>query len=234
MATNTEHLGLYDSRYEHGSCGIGAVVNISGRQDHSIIEYGKEILLNLRHRGAAGADEVTGDGAGILFLIPHKFFQAECRRLRFSLPEPARYGVGMVFGSKNKELRAKCDRILEDSLKHYGLKVLGWRDVPASNDCLGEIALQAEPAIEQIFVDGAGFENELLERTLYLARKRAEKIVRKSFGQEGEDFYVSTLSCRTICYKGMFMAWQFFAYYPDLADEQVDSALAIFTWRDTT
>jgi glutamate synthase (NADPH/NADH) large chain len=234
MATNAKNFGLYDSRYEHGSCGIGAVVNISGRQDHSIIEYSKEILLNLRHRGAAGADEVTGDGAGILFQIPHKFFKAECNRLGFFLPEPSHYGVGMVFGSQNKELRAKCDRILEDSLKHYGLKVLGWRDVPTSNGCLGEIALQAEPAIKQIFVDGAGFESESLERTLYLARKRAEKLVRKSFGQEGEDFYVSTLSCRTICYKGMFMAWQLFAYYPDLADERLISALAIVHQRYST
>lgn len=234
MAMNIRNSGLYDSRYEHGSCGIGAVVNISGRQDHSIIEYGKEILLNLRHRGAAGADEITGDGAGILFQIPHKFFQAECNRLGFSLPEPSRYGVGMVFGSKNKELRDKCDRILEDSLKHYGLKVLGWREVPVSNECLGEIALQAEPAIKQIFVDGTGLENEFLERTLYLARKRAEKLVRKNFGQEGEEFYVSTLSCRTICYKGMFMAWQLFAYYPDLADERLSSALAIVHQRYST
>ncbi|MGA1979836.1 MAG: glutamate synthase large subunit [Sedimentisphaerales bacterium] len=234
MATNTKHFGLYDSRYEHGSCGIGAVVNISGRQDHSIIEYGKEILLNLRHRGAAGADEVTGDGAGILFQIPHTFLQTECNRLGFFLPEPPQYGIGMVFGSQNKELRAKCDRILEDSLNHYGLKVLGWRDVPTSNECLGKIALQAEPSIKQIFVDGAGFENELLERTLYLARKRAEKLVRKKFGREGDDFYIASLSCRTICYKGMFMAWQLFAYYPDLADEHVSSALAIVHQRYST
>ncbi len=234
MATNTEHPGLYDSRYEHGSCGIGAVVNISGRCDHSIIEYGKEILLNLRHRGAAGADEVTGDGAGILFQIPHKFLQAECERLGFFLPGPSQYGVGMVFGSRDEGLHAKCDRVLEDSLSHYGLKVLGWRDVPVSNECLGKIALQAEPSVKQIFVDGAGFEEELLERTLFLARKKAEKLVRKSFGQEGEDFYVPSLSCRTICYKGMFMAWQLFAYYPDLADERLSSALAIVHQRYST
>jgi glutamate synthase (NADPH/NADH) large chain len=234
MATNTRHFGLYDSQYEHGSCGIGAVVNISGRRDHSIIEYGKEILLNLKHRGAAGADEVTGDGAGILFQIPHKFLQTECNRLGFFLPEPSQYGVGMVFGSQNKELRAKCDRILEDSLSHYGLKALGWRDVPTSNECLGKIALQAEPTIKQIFVDGSGLEDKLLETTLYLARKRAEKLVRKNFGQESEDFYITSLSCRTICYKGMFMAWQLFAYYPDLADERVSSALAIVHQRYST
>ena len=229
-----QNQGLYESRREHDGCGIGAVVRISGQRDHSIIEYGKEILLNLRHRGAAGADEVTGDGAGILFQIPHKFLQTECNRLGFFLPESSQYGVGMVFGPQNKEIRAKCDQILEDSLSHYGLKVLGWRDVPTSNECLGKIALQAEPSIKQIFVDGSGFENELLERTLYLARKRTEKLVRKKFGQEGEDFYVASLSCRTICYKGMFMAWQLFAYYPDLADDRVSSALAIVHQRYST
>jgi glutamate synthase (NADPH/NADH) large chain len=226
--------GLYESRREHDGCGIGAVVRISGRPDHSIIEYGKEILLNLRHRGAAGADEVTGDGAGILFQIPHKFLQTECNRLGFFLPEPSQYGVGMVFGSQDKYLRAKCDLILEESLRHYGLKVLGWRDVPTSNECLGKIALQAEPTIKQIFVDGSGLEDEPLETTLYLARKRTEKLIRKSFGQEGEDFYVTSLSCRILCYKGMFMAWQLFAYYPDLADERVSSALAIVHQRYST
>ncbi len=234
MATNAKYSGLYEPQCERGSCGIGAVVNISGRRDHSIIEYGKEILLNLRHRGAAGADEVTGDGAGILFQIPHEFLQDECKHLGFSLPSPCQYGVGMVFGPQNKERRRKCDQILEDSIKHYGLEVLGWRDVPTSNDCLGQIALRAEPTIKQIFVDASGLDDEPLERTLYLARKRAEKLVRKNFGQEGEDFYVTSLSGRTICYKGMFMAWQLFAYYPDLADERVGSALAIVHQRYST
>jgi glutamate synthase domain-containing protein 2/glutamate synthase domain-containing protein 1/glutamate synthase domain-containing protein 3 len=233
-AVDTKNSGLYDPRYEHGSCGIGAVVNISGRQDHSIIEYGKEILLNLRHRGAAGADEVTGDGAGILFQIPHNFLQAECDRLGFFLPEPSQYGVGMIFGPQDKKLRSKCDQIIENSLSHYGLKTLGWRDVPASNDCLGKIALQAEPDIKQIFVDGCGLDCETLEKTLYLARKRTEKLVRKNLGQKGEDFYVASLSCKTICYKGMFMAWQLFAYYPDLADKRVSSALAIVHQRYST
>jgi len=226
--------GLYESRREHDGCGIGAVVRISGQQDHSIIEYGREILLNLRHRGAAGADEITGDGAGMLFQIPHEFFMAESKHSGFSLPEPCRYGVGMVFGSQNKELRRECDRILENSISHHGLNVLGWRDVPTSNDCLGEIALQAEPTVKQVFADGAGLENEQLERILYLARKRAEKLVRKKFGQEGQDFYVSSLSARTICYKGMFMAWQLFAYYPDLADKRLKSALAIVHQRYST
>jgi glutamate synthase domain-containing protein 1 len=226
--------GLYESRREHDGCGIGAVVNINGGRSHSIIEYGKEILSNLHHRGAAGADEITGDGAGILFQIPHEFFAVESERLGFCLPERSRYGVGMVFGPQDDELRGKCDRILAESICHYGMKVIGWRDVPVSNGCLGKIALQAEPAIKQIFVDASGLGGEQLETTLYMARKRAEKLVRKNLGQEGKDFYVASLSCRTICYKGMFMAWQLFDYYPDLADERLSSALAIVHQRYST
>jgi len=234
MTRILENQGLYESRREHGACGIGAVVNISGQRRHSIIEYGKEILLNLRHRGAAGADETTGDGAGILFQIPHEFFCAESEKLGFSLPEPAQYGVGMVFGSKDVGLRQQCDEILESALDYYGTRVLGWRDVPTDSSCLGQIALSAEPSIKQIFVDGNGFEGEELERQLYLARKRSERLVRENFGKDAEDFYVTSLSCRTICYKGMFMAWQLFAYYSDLADERLKSALAIVHQRYST
>ncbi len=226
--------GLYESRREHDACGIGAVVNICGKRDHSIIEYGKQILINLQHRGAAGADETTGDGAGILIQIPHEFFSAECEKLGFSLPEPAHYGAGMVFGSKDTKLRQQCDEVLESALDYYGMTVLGWRDVPTSSDCLGQIALTAEPSIRQIFVDGSGLEDELLERRLYLARKRSERLVRENFGETALDFYITSLSCRTICYKGMFMAWQLFAYYPDLTNRLLVSALAIVHQRYST
>ena len=156
MTCKLKNQGLYETRREHDACGIGAIVNISGKRDHSIIEYGRQILLNLHHRGAAGADEATGDGAGILFQIPHDFFIDEAENLGFSLPPLSKYGVGMVFGPRDQELRKKCDRLLEDSIIHYGMKLLGWRDVPSSNDCLGKIALMSEPTIKQIFVDGAG------------------------------------------------------------------------------
>jgi glutamate synthase domain-containing protein 1 len=234
MAQKQKNHGLYESRYEHDGCGIGAVVNISGQKDHAIIEYGKQILANLHHRGAASADEITGDGAGILFQVPHEFFSTECEKLGLSLPEPSRYGVGVVFGSKDAELRQKCDQILESAIKYYGMTVLRWRDVPTNNSCLGQIALSAEPSIKQIFVDGSSFEGHELERRLYLARKRSERLVREQFGEQGEDFYVTSLSSRTICYKGMFMAWQLFAFYPDLADERIKSALAIVHQRYST
>ena len=226
--------GLYESRREHDGCGIGTVVNINGKSEHSIIEQGKQILLNLHHRGAAAADEVTGDGAGILFQIPNDFFAAECKGLGFSLPPISKYAVGMVFGPKDEELYTKCNQLLAESIEHYNMKVLGWRDVPVSNSCLGKIALDSEPVIKQVFVDGDGLGGGELESRLYLARKRAEKLVRKNFGQNADDFYVASLSCRTICYKGMFMAWQLFAYYPDLADERLSSALAIVHQRYST
>jgi glutamate synthase domain-containing protein 2/glutamate synthase domain-containing protein 1/glutamate synthase domain-containing protein 3 len=226
--------GLYEVRQEHDACGIGAVVRICGSKDHSIIDYGREILLNLHHRGAAGADEMTGDGAGILFQIPHEFFSAECGHLGFELAQAGNYGVGMVFGSKNAEEHQQCEQILESAIAYYGMSVMGWRDVPTSNGCLGEIALSAEPTIKQIFVGSAGEQNDVLEHRLYMARRRAERIIREKLGETGEDFYVTSLSCKTICYKGMFMARQLFEYYPDLADERVKSALAIVHQRYST
>lgn len=234
MGAKVERQGLYEPRREKDACGIGAVVNISGKREHSILENAKQVLLNLHHRGAAGADEVTGDGAGILFQIPHEFFVDQCQALGFEIPEPTRYGAGVIFGPRDNTLRRKCDKILEDAISHYDMKVLGWRDVPTNKDCLGKLALAAEPTIKQIFVDGMGLEDEALERRLYLARRRAENKVREKFGKESEDFYVTSLSSRTINYKGMFMAWQLFSYYPDLSDERVKSALAIVHQRYST
>ena len=227
--------GLYDPDREHDACGVGAVVNLSGRRDHSIIETGKQVLLNLHHRGAAGADETTGDGAGILFQIPHRFFAAEGERLGFALPAPGRYGVATVFGPKDDaDLFAACCGLLEASAAHYGMKVLGWRDVPCDNRTLGELALAAEPSVRQAFFDACGMDEERFEDRLFLARKRAERLVRERFGVKAIDFYVVSMSCRTVCYKGMFFAHQLFAYYPDLADERVESALCLVHQRYST
>ncbi len=234
QARRPERCGLYDPRWEHDSCGIGAVANISGRRDHAIIEYGNEVLLNLMHRGAAGSDESTGDGAGILFQIPHEFFEEEVRSLRFRLPEPKRYGVAMVFGPQDSEFRGRCEDILNGAIDQLGLKVLGWRDVPTDNSCLGELARDAEPVVRQVFIDGVGLEGAALERQLYLARKRAEKLISQRFGGQAEDFYVNSMSSATLLYKGMFMAPQLFAYYPDLSDTRMLSALAVVHQRYST
>ncbi len=234
MIANPKNQGLYDKQFEHDACGIGAVVDISGRPDHAILEHGREVLKNLRHRGAAGADNVTGDGAGILLQIPHELLVTECQKSGAVLPEPGRYGVGMVFTSKDALVRAKWDGLLAQAVHHYGLQVIGWRDVPTRPDCLGPIALAAEPAIRQVFIDGSGLADVELERRLYLARKRAERLVREDAGSEAEDFYVVSMSCRTICYKGMFMDWQLFAYYPDLEDQRTTTSLCIVHQRYST
>jgi glutamate synthase domain-containing protein 1 len=225
---------LYDPRWEHDACGIGAVANISGQRDHAIIEYGNVVLLNLTHRGAAGSDESTGDGAGILFQIPHEFFREEVGSLRFRLPDPQRYGVAMVFGPQDAGLRRRCEDILNGAIDHLGLKVLGWRDVPTNNTCPGDLAREAEPVVRQVFIDGAGLEDMALERQLYRARKRAERLVAERFGEHAEDFYVNSMSCRTLLYKGMFLAPQLFSYYPDLSDKRIVSALALVHQRYST
>ena len=226
--------GLYESQYEHDACGIGAVVNINGQKSHDIIENAKQVLLNLHHRGAAGADDVTGDGAGILFQIPDEFFRGQASKLGFELPEAGTYGVGMVFGAKDKKIREKCEAILEEAIVYYGMAVIGWRDVPVDPSCLGKIALEAEPNIRQIFVDGGQFKGDDLERKLYLVRKRTERFVLENLCGKADDFYIVTLSCKTINYKGMFMANQLFAYYPDLADAKMKTALAIVHQRYST
>ena len=211
------------------------MVNVSGRREHRIIDYGKQVLLNLRHRGAAGADEATGDGAGVLFQIPHEFFSAEADRLGFALPERFHYGVAMVFGPRDDvRLREQCAKTLEAAAEHCGLKVLGWRDVPGDNSSLGELARAAEPSVRQLFVDGCGLTGEELERKLYLARKRAESLVRQGLGDEARDFYVASMSSRTVVYKGMFFAGQLFAYYLDLSDKRMTSCFCLVHQRYST
>ncbi len=226
--------GLYDARFEHDACGIGAIANISGRREHAIVEGGKRILLNLMHRGAAGADDCTGDGAGMLVQLPHEFFAAEAARLDIALPPPKFYGVAMVFLPQDAEVRAACERLLVEGCVEGGLQPRGWRDVPTANDCLGEIARAAEPVIRQLFIDGAGLEDKALERRLFVVRKRVEHCVRRRFGEAAEDFYVPSMSARTIVYKGMFLAPQLAQYYPDLSDERVLTALAVVHQRYST
>ncbi|MCD4830971.1 MAG: glutamate synthase large subunit [Anaerohalosphaeraceae bacterium] len=234
MVKRQQDQGLYEIRREHDACGIGAVVNIQGQKSHSIIEYGKQVLLNLHHRGAAGADEVTGDGAGILFQIPHKFFAGQAKNNKINLPAEGKYAIGMIFCPQNEELRRKCNDILIAAIANFDMAVVGHRAVPINRDCLGELALETEPVIEQIFVDGKGAEGEEFERKLFLARKKCEKQIAEKFGPDASDYYVCSLSARTICYKGMFMAWQLFTYYTDLADETMESALAIVHQRYST
>ena len=226
--------GLYDPQFEHDACGIGAVVDIAGTKSHKIVDHAKQILLNLQHRGASGADESTGDGAGILMQIPHEFFAAEADRLGFELPPAGHYGAGILFLPCDAAVRGTCEEVLAQSLENEGLTVLGWRDVPCDNRTLGNIARSAEPIIRQIFVGSNGLTGEQLERRLFRARKRAERRARVDLGITPDAFYIPSLSCKTIVYKGMFLAPQLFDYYPDLADPGMMTALAVVHQRYST
>ncbi|HDZ20548.1 MAG TPA: glutamate synthase large subunit [Phycisphaerae bacterium] len=227
-------LGLYEARREHDACGIGAVVRISGRADHEIVAHARGVLTNLVHRGAAGGDETTGDGAGMLVQIPHAMLLSEATRLKIELPPPGGYGVGMIFEPQDKKARQHCEKLLVKALGDHGLKVLAWRDVPTDADCLGETARLVEPFVRQVIVAGGTVSDVALERKLYLARRRAERMVAEDLGDRAADFYICSLSCRTLIYKGMFHAAQLFGYYADLTDERVTTALAIVHQRYST
>jgi glutamate synthase (NADPH) large chain len=227
--------GLYDPRNEHDACGIGFVVNIQGEQSHEIILKGLQILINLAHRGACGCDPETGDGAGILIQIPHKFFARECAKLGFTLPPPGVYGVGMVFLPVEPSPRLLAEGILERIAREEGLTVLGWRDTPVEADAIGRVARASQPYIEQVFIrGGAGMTQDQLERKLYVVRKRAESEIAASGLAEKGFFYIPSLSSRTIVYKGLLLAPQIAEFYRELTDPDTMSALCLVHQRFST
>ncbi|MFP4165117.1 MAG: glutamate synthase large subunit [Chitinispirillaceae bacterium] len=225
--------GLYDPFYEHDACGVGFVVNIKGQQSHQIVSDGITILKNLAHRGAVGGDSMTGDGAGMLLQIPHAFFFRECDKLGFRLPAGGSYGVGMLFIPRDERRRLGAVELIKKSITKEGGRILGWRDVPIQPDCLGELAGECMPFIAQIFVTFPGLSDEQLERKLYITRKTIELAARQK-RYTLEDLFVPSFSSRTIVYKGMFVAPQFEVFYPDLADKDFQSALALVHQRYST
>jgi glutamate synthase domain-containing protein 2/glutamate synthase domain-containing protein 1/glutamate synthase domain-containing protein 3 len=227
--------GLYDPRNEHDACGIGFVVNIEGEQSHEIIVKGLQILINLAHRGACGCDPETGDGAGILIQIPHKFFTRQCAELGFTLPPVGEYGVGMVFLPVEPSHRLLAEGILERIAREEGLTVLGWRDTPVNVDAIGRVARASQPYIEQIFIRGAsGMTQDELERKLYVVRKRAEAEIAASDLPDRNFFYIPSLSSRTIIYKGLLLAPQIAEFYNELTDPDAISALCLVHQRFST
>jgi len=227
--------GLYDPQNEHDACGIGFVVNTKGEQSHEIISKGLQILINLTHRGACGCDPETGDGAGILIQIPHKFFARECETLGFTLPPPGEYGVGMVFLPVEPSHRLIAEGILERIAREEGLTVLGWRDTPLNTDAIGRVARASQPYIEQIFIRGAsGMSEDQLERKLYVVRKRAESEIAASDLPDKSFFYIPSLSARTIVYKGLLLAPQIAEFYYELTDPDTMSALCLVHQRFST
>ena len=227
--------GLYDPAHEHDACGIGFVANVRGIQSHEIISKGIQVLINLTHRGACGCDPETGDGAGILIQIPHKFFARECTKLGFTLPARGAYAVGMTFLPVEKLERLQCEGIIERITREEGLSVLGWRDTPVDGSAIGRVARGSQPYIQQLFVGRPiGMDENAFERKLYVVRKRAESEIAESEIQDKDMFYVPSLSARTIVYKGLLLAPQIANFYAELSDPDVMSALCLVHQRFST
>jgi glutamate synthase (NADPH) large chain len=226
---------LYDPRNEHDACGVGFVVNLNNEKSHDIITKGIEILLNLTHRGACGCDPETGDGAGVMIQIPHKFFVKECQRLGFKLPAEGEYGVGMIFLPVEPQPRFQCQGIVDRIVQEEGLSVLGWRDTPVFGDAIGRVARASQPYIEQIFVRSRPemTRNEL-ERKLYVIRKRAETEIGAADIKDKGFFAVPSLSSWTIVYKGLLLAPQITSFYTDLSNPDAVSALCLVHQRFST
>ena len=227
--------GLYDSRNEHDACGIGFVANLKGVKSHKIIQQGLQILRNITHRGAVGADPKAGDGAGILIQIPDEFMRSECVSLGFDLPVAGDYAVGAIFLPQDDHLRNSCEQILEQYVIAEGQILLGWRDVPVDNSDLGYSVKPTEPRIRHIFIQrGEGCKDtNTFERKLFVIRKQAEVRI-DALGAEYADFYVASLSAQTLLYKGMVLADQVGVFYLDLQDSRLKSALALVHQRFST
>jgi glutamate synthase (NADPH/NADH) large chain len=228
--------GLYDPENEHDNCGIGFVANIKNRKSHEIVQQGLTILSCLTHRGAAGADPLSGDGAGILIQIPDKFLQEECKELNISLPSAGNYGVGLIYLPRAEKARAVCEKVVEETINAEGQSVLGWRDLPTDNTVLSEAVRETEPFIRQVFIgrgDNCAEENAF-ERKLFVIRKQATNNIQENNLAGEEGFYVPTMSARTICFKGMMLVERVGSYFTDLLDERVESALALVHQRFST
>ena len=227
--------GLYHPRNEHDACGMGLVASIRGEKSHDIIRKGLEVLINLTHRGAAGCDPETGDGAGILIQIPHTFFVSQCGDLGIRLPEPGAYGVAMVFLPVDRQDRLQCEGVFERIAQEEGLKLLGWRDTPINGDAVGREARASQPYIEQLFVGRpAGLDEDAFERLLYRIRRRTENEIAASEIEDKDTFYIPSFSCRTIVYKGLMLAPQIEKFYYELANPMVTSALCLVHQRFST
>ncbi|MBN2215036.1 MAG: glutamate synthase subunit alpha, partial [Bacteroidales bacterium] len=221
--------GLYNPEYEHDGCGIGFVTQIKGVSSHAIVKKGLEVLINMTHRGAESADNITGDGAGILIQVPHKLILSG----GINVPEEGQYGTGLLFLPQIVRERQVCEKILIDTIIEEGLDVVDLHDVSVDNSTLGEIAKSTEPFIRQIYVTGT-LEQDDLERKLYLIRKQAENRIRNLGIKEKNTFYIPSLSSRIMIYKGMFMPDQLPGYFTDLRDPAMESAIALVHSRFST
>ncbi|MEX2584618.1 MAG: glutamate synthase large subunit [Gemmatimonadota bacterium] len=226
--------GLYDPRNERDACGFGFIAHVRGEKSHGIVQQGLEILVNLTHRGAAGSDPNSGDGAGILLQIPHDLLADVCLEEGFTLPPPGDYGVGMVFLPEDEEQRAACEREVERKVAARPDAFIGWRTVPTNPEAVGREARTTLPVVRQFFIARGDLSPDLFERKLYFYRRRLENAIANADMPGAGHFYISSLSSRTIVYKGLLIPDQITGFYPELADERVKSAIALIHSRFST
>ncbi|MBN2402232.1 MAG: glutamate synthase large subunit [Spirochaetes bacterium] len=229
MPGNTTR-GLYSNDYEHDSCGIGFVAHIKGEKSNNIIRRGLEVLERMEHRGAEGADNKTGDGAGILLQIPHEFYKQEIK----NIPGSGSYGTGLVFLPRDSGEAEECIAEFNKAAEEEGQKIILWRDIEVDNSVIGEIAKRSEPVIKQVFVAGRSLQQDVFERKLYIIRKSIENKIRHSDLKQKALFHIPSLSSKTIVYKGMLMPSQLKRYYRDLRSDRISSSIALVHSRFST
>ena len=229
MKNRPRQQGLYHPGFEHDNCGIGFVTHIRGRKSHEIIKMGLEVLENMSHRGAEGADSKTGDGAGILIQVPRDFYLIQ----GYSVPPEGQFGTGIIFLPRDKEQAGRCLNIFEKILVEEGINIIGYREVPRNPDVVGELAREVEPEMKQVLCE-ADLDQLELERRLYVVRKRTENAVLKSDLSQKHHFYFPSLSTRVLIYKGMLTSEQLGEYYLDLKDKRLSSAIALVHSRFST
>ena len=226
--------GLYDPAFEHDACGVGFVAHLKGRASRDIVESGLDLLVRLDHRGATGADPLTGDGAGILLQLPHALLEREARKVGLDLPRRGAWAVGMVFLPADHQARAACELALTEAIASEGQRLLGWRDVPVRPEALGVDARACMPVIRQVFVARRRLVPSAFERKLYVIRKLAENRVRGLGIDPKRQFHLASFSAETLVYKGMLLPRQLAAFYPDLSDPHLVSAIALVHSRFST
>jgi len=230
-----EAQGLYSPNNEHDACGVGFVAHIKGEKTHDIVAKGLQLLTNLTHRGATGYDPKLGDGAGLLMQIPDAFMREEAERVGIDLPKAGEYAIGNFFLPRDARSRQRCERVIEDIVVEEAQTLLGWRNVPVDNSNIADAAKAVEPTMRQVFIGSTAENQTVFERKCFVIRKRIEHAVRAlTLMNDAADFYVPSLSSRTINYKGMLLANEVGVYYKDLTDPRVTSALALVHQRFST
>lgn len=233
--TQKNEKSLYDPSFEHDACGIGFVANLKGKKLHSTVRDAILMLENMEHRGAVGFEHNTGDGAGVLFQLPHEFLKEECEKIGIVLPDLGKYGVGMTFFPKDVKAREACRRILNNNIAELGLILLGYRDVPRNRHDIGATALSVEPNVEQVFIEApAGMDADELERKLFVLRNWTVHTAVSQFPELKDHFYFVSLSGKVIGYKGQLTTFQLRRYFLDLNDERIVSAFAMIHSRFST